>query len=143
MDRPTQPIHGMKASAEEARLLECSRAAKVEARRRSVEVRTFLLGHGCDADGEPGESLATQKSRKKPTRRGQHAIHGRNDNGQPGFGGPKRKNTASTGRTDQAHRLISAPLLQMPLSVWSRSAMRALRLSGCPLDVVGRRRRMR
>lgn len=64
-DRPTQPIHEMKVSVEEARLVECWRAAQGEAARQGVDVHTFLLGLGCDADGELIEFLAMpQKSRK-------------------------------------------------------------------------------
>lgn len=57
-DRPAPPIHEMRASAEESRLVECWRVAQREAARQGVDVHTFLLGLGCDADGELVESLA-------------------------------------------------------------------------------------
>ena len=63
--RTTQPVHEMKASVEESRLVECWRAAQGEAARQGVDVHTFLLGLGCDADGELIESLAMSPESKK------------------------------------------------------------------------------
>lgn len=68
-DRPTQPAHEMKASAEELRLVECWRVAQREAARQGVDVHTFLLGLGCEADGELVEYLSIPlEKRKQPTR---------------------------------------------------------------------------
>jgi len=64
-DRPTQPIHEMKVGVEEARLVECWRVAQEEAARQGVDVHTFLLGLGCDADGELVESLAMPPTKRQ------------------------------------------------------------------------------
>lgn len=64
-DRPIQPIHEMKVSVEEARLVECWRVAQGEAACRGVDVHTFLLGLDCDADGELVESLAMPPTKRK------------------------------------------------------------------------------
>jgi len=60
-----RPIHEMKASAEESRLVECWQVAQKEAARQGVDVHTFLLGLGCDADGELVESLAMLPKTRK------------------------------------------------------------------------------
>lgn len=65
VDRSAQPIHEMKASADETRLVECWRVAQLEAARQGVDVHTFLLGLGCDADGELVEFLATAPRMRK------------------------------------------------------------------------------
>ena len=64
-DRPTKPIHEMKASAEDARLVECWRVAQGEAARQGVDIHTFLLGLGCEADGELVEWLALSQEMRK------------------------------------------------------------------------------
>lgn len=64
-NRPAQPVHEMKVSAEESRLVECWRVAQGEAARKGVDVHIFLLGLGCDADGELVESLAVPPKTRK------------------------------------------------------------------------------
>lgn len=64
-DRPTQQIHEMKASAEDSRLVECWRVAQGEAALQGVDVHTFLLGLGCDADGELVEYLSMLPETRK------------------------------------------------------------------------------
>ncbi|MNY49185.1 hypothetical protein D3C86_1845800 [compost metagenome] len=57
-DGLSKPVHEMKASAEDARLVRCWLVAQQEAARQGVDVHTLLLGLGCDSDGELVESLA-------------------------------------------------------------------------------------
>ncbi|WP_127814854.1 hypothetical protein [Bordetella bronchiseptica] len=73
-DRTAQPIHEMKVTAEESRLVECWRFAQGDAARQGVDVHTFLMGLGYDKDGELVESLAiSPRTRKWLTQRGRHA----------------------------------------------------------------------
>lgn len=64
-DRPVNPIHEMAANAEDARLEECWRTAQREADRQGVDVHTFLLGLGCESDGELIESLAPPQGSRR------------------------------------------------------------------------------
>lgn len=69
---PAKPLRELKASEEDARLVECWRTAQLQAASQGVDVHTFLLDLGGGSDGELIESLSSRprprgKSSADPT----------------------------------------------------------------------------